>query len=602
MKPLNFFIANSCCCNYTVALKQAMEADLSVKICKIAHCNIFSPVNFSSLKMIKFSLVGIISCLFFQVSIAQNWPDTARMIDHLFDQYHADRPGCQLSISKNGKLVYSKAWGMANLETNSPYTTQTVTEAGSISKQFTAATILLLEQQGKLSLEDDVRKYLPELPKYGAVIRLKHLLHHTSGIREWSMLSAVAGWPRTTKAYRNEDVLQIICRQEKLNNVPGSEFIYSNSNYVLLAIVAERVSGMSLSSFTHKYIFEPAAMTHTSWRDSYKKVVSGRGIAYAKTGDTYEINMPNESVYGPGSLLTTTEDLVKWNEFYLNGKLGKPGLLGKQLATEKLPGKAETDYAAGLYIDQLRGHQLIYHDGQTAGYVGILESFPDLNLSIAWLSNTTEFKATLFDEVTAIENLLVKAAKPEEHVKATALPVPIINGEKLKTYLGWYIHGKTDQGMKITTRHDTLLFDNTLLLPITDNEFKYKASKIKFTSRNTFILTTPDKREITFTKADEIEITPDYLKKFTGTYYSKETESSFVLTMKKGALMLEQGYLKDVTFLPTYKNAFNFYLTLDSNLNPQLLNILFKQNSKKKETTCEISTNDARGIKFVKLP
>src|ERR1700722_3968520 len=164
----------------------------------------------------------------YQSASAQTWQDTVNIITHLFDRYKSGNPGCQLAISRNGKIVFSKSWGLADIERHVPYTTETVTEAGSITKQFTAAAILLLQQQGKLSLDDDVRKYIPELPNYGPVIRLRHLLHHTSGIREWSELEAITGWPRTTKAYTNEDVLQMLCRQQQLNNIPGTEFIYSN--------------------------------------------------------------------------------------------------------------------------------------------------------------------------------------------------------------------------------------------------------------------------------------------------------------------------------------------------------------------------------------
>jgi CubicO group peptidase (beta-lactamase class C family) len=161
-------------------------------------------------------------------------------------------------------MVLSKAWGLADLERHVPYTPETITEAGSITKQITAAATLLLEQQVKISLEDDVRKYLPEFPNYGHVIKLKYLLHHTSGIREWSDLEAITGWPRTTKAYNNEDVFNMLCRQKGLNNLPGTEYIYSNSNYLLLCMIIEKVSGMTLPEFTKKYIFEPAGMTHTS--------------------------------------------------------------------------------------------------------------------------------------------------------------------------------------------------------------------------------------------------------------------------------------------------------------------------------------------------
>jgi len=545
-------------------------------------------------------LLFVLFITLYQSVTAQSWQDTVQIINKLFNRYQPNNPGCQLAISRNGKIIFSKAWGLADIENDVPYTIETVTEAGSISKQFTAVAILLLEQQGKLSLEDDVRKYFPALPDYGSVIRLKNLLHHTSGIREWSNLAAITGWPRTTKAYRNEDVLNMLCRQQKLNNIPGAEFIYSNSNYVLLALVVEKVSGMSLARFTQQYIFKPAGMTHTSWRDNYKKVVPNRGIAYAKRDNGYELNMPNESVYGPGGLLTTTEDLLKWNSFYQNNKLGGHDLLEKQLTIDKLPGGAVTNYAAGLFIDTLRGLRMIYHDGQTASYVGIVESCPKLGLSIAYLSNTTEFKNSLFDGVTGVENLFIKGTVLKAPEKKVQTPVAL-SIEKLKKHTGWYSYEKTNEGVEISLQHDTLLFKNTALIPISETQFRYKESVINFNNKDGFLLTTADKRRLLFKRENATKVSPDYLKGFTGTYYSKETESRFKIIFKEDKLLLEQNYIKDVALLPAYQQAFNFYLTFDSELYPQPANILFERNSKNKVIQCQISMNDARGITFVKI-
>lgn len=517
----------------------------------------------------------------------------------MFNRYLPDNPGGQLSVSRNGTVIFSKAWGLADMEHKIPYTTETVTEAGSISKQFTAAAILLLEQQGKLSLDDDVHKYIPELPQYGPVITLKNLLHHTSGLREWSSLVAITGWPRTTKAYRNADVLKLICLQTKLNNIPGTEFIYSNSNYVLLAIIAERVSGQSLPEFTSEYILKPAGMIHTSWRDSYRKIVSNLGIAYSKKDGHFEINMPFESVYGPGALITTTEDLLKWTAFYSGGKLGGPSLLQKQLHIEPLIGGSETNYAAGLFVSKTRGLSKIFHDGQTASYTGIVENFPQINLSIAWLSNTTEFKDSLLTCVHALEKLFIKDTAKVAQDQATNAPsVAVVANKK---YIGWYSYDQTDQGIKITLVNDTLFFDKTPLIPITQTTYRYKASVVDFESQNGFILSTADKRKLSFSKRNEVTATSDYLKAFTGKYYSKETESSFDIILKDGKLLLEQGYLKDVLLIPTYKKDFDFYLEVDGYLHPQAAHMLFKQNIKNVVVQCLVSMDDARGISFTKL-
>lgn len=535
-------------------------------------------------------------------AISQTRQDTLNTINKIFEHYQPQNPGCQVAISSNGELIFSKAWGLAELEHQTPYTTETITEAGSISKQFTAAAILLLQQQGKLSVTDDLRKYFPQLPNYGRPILLTHLLHHTSGLREWSDLAALTGWPRTTRAYTNDDVLELLALQQKLNNLPGDEFIYSNSNYVLLALIVEQVSGQTLAGFTRKYIFEPAGMTHTTWRSSYKKLVPNRGIAYNKTntGD-YEICMPNESVYGPGALLTTAEDLLKWNSFYLGDKPFRLGLLTQQLNIDAMPTGAISNYACGLYVDKLKGHLMIYHDGQTAGYVAMLESFPDLHLSIAFLSNTTEFKDSLFNEVTALENLLIKdketpSVKPE--LKTTIVPEQILRG-----YTGWYKHGKTNQGLKVTLQKGgVLMFNNTVLIPIRPNEFKYRESLISFSKPGEFLLTTADKRKIIFTRQKPAQLSYDYLLQFTGRYYAKEIRSGFTIAFKNGRLVINEHYIKDAELLPTYQQAFSFYLSSDANLFPQLANVVFQRNGKQVINEAHVSMSDARDIKFVKQP
>jgi CubicO group peptidase (beta-lactamase class C family) len=332
-----------------------------------------------------------LSLFAFSSALAQSWQDTAKAIEALFVRYKPENPGCELAISRNGRVIYSKAWGMADLEHHVPLTTTSITEAGSVSKQFTAAAILLLEQQGKLSLDDDVRKYVPELPDYGQPVLLRYMMHHSSGLRDWGAIAALAGWPRTTKTYNNNDALAIIAHQQRLNNKPNDVFIYSNSNYNLFAIIVERVSGMSLADFAREYIFKPAGMTHTSWRDDHKRVVPDRAIAYAQNQGAYETNMPNEDVYGNGGLLTTAEDLVKWNAWYLSGKLGNPSLLPKQLTTEALNDGKDNLYGAGLFIGHKFHQTYINHSGATASYRAFLSAYPDQQMSFAWLSNTSAF-------------------------------------------------------------------------------------------------------------------------------------------------------------------------------------------------------------------
>ena len=193
------------------------------------------------------AFVALVFCATLQ---AQSTKDTSDKIEKIFARYKPQNPGAQLTVSRNGVILFSKAWGMANLENNIAMSMNNVTEAGSVSKQFTAAAILMLEAQGKLSLDDDIRKYIPEMPDYGVPIKIRHLMHHSSGLRDWGSIAELAGWPRTTKTYHNEDALEIIVRQKTLNNKPGDEFVYSNSNFNLLALIVQRVSGMTLAEFS----------------------------------------------------------------------------------------------------------------------------------------------------------------------------------------------------------------------------------------------------------------------------------------------------------------------------------------------------------------
>lgn len=421
------------------------------------------------------------------LAFAQTEADTTARIDKIFSRYQAKNPGCQLAVSRNGKVVFSKAWGMADMEHSLPLTTESIIEAGSVSKQFTAAAVLLLEQQGKLLLDDDIRKYIPEMPDYGTPITLRRMMHHASGLRDWGSVAGLAGWPRTTKTYNNSDALDIIVHQKALNHKPGDEFLYSNSNYNLFAILVERVSGMSLADYTHKYIFEPAGMTHTQWRDNFKRIVQNRAIAYEKTADGYETDMPNEYVYGNGGLLTTTEDLLKWNEYFWGGHFGSPSLLPKQLTIEVFNNKTTYPYGAGLFVSKAKGQDYVYHTGSTAGYRAMLERYPQQNLSIAWLSNTSEFDTASYNVMREVGNLFVpdrSGTSDKANVRSTSPKEPetfAVSAATLQSYAGTYESDEAQATFMVMDRNGKLVLRqapgvDVELMPIGEDLFKVAAS------------------------------------------------------------------------------------------------------------------------------
>ena len=481
-------------------------------------------------------------------AMAQTWQDTVQKIEKLFEPLH-NAPGAQLAISRNGELLFSKAWGMANLEHDVPLFTYSLTEAGSVSKQFVAACILLLEQQGKLSLEDDIRKYFPELPDYGAPVKLRHMMQHTSGLRDWGSVAALTGWPRSTKTYNNQDALQIISRQKALNNVPGAEYIYSNSNYNLFALLIERVSGLSLADYSRRYIFDPAGMKLSQWRDDFKRVVKNRATGYDPVQNGYETNMPNEYVYGNGGMLTTAEELLKWNHFYLAGKFGTPSLLEKQLYSYPFNNGNKNSYAAGLTIYTTNGWKDITHNGATAGYRADLHYFPDLGLSIAWLSNNA--KPT--NAVMEVINLFVpKSVGKEQAAAPVAFNIP---ANVIHSYAGWYRNERSGEGLELTMKDGSLMFRTQKLFPISNEDFTSGASKIHFTPKG-FRLITGGNDTVFYHGVPPADPGPTAFQQYLGAYASEETESELTLFQKDEKLMVRLRPALEFELKPTYRDGF----------------------------------------------
>ena len=322
-------------------------------------------------------------------------------VDAIFARWTSETPGCAVGVSKDGTPLVQKAYGMADLEHDVPNRADTIFEAGSVSKQFTAAAVLLLAQDGKLSLDDPVRRHVPELPDYGAPLTIRHMLQHTSGLRDWGELAAIAGWPRTTQRYTDEHVLDILSRQRALNFTPGTQHSYSNSGYTLAAIIVSRVSGKSLAEFSRERIFAPLGMTRTSWRDDHTRTVKGRAIAYRPAPSGFKIHMPFENVYGNEGLLTTVEDLLKWNENFVAPKVGTPAFLAIQQEPGRLNDGRRFTYAMGLVLDHYLGSPRVTHNGSTAGYRAHLARFPAQGLSVAVLCNVVHAAADQYANAIA---------------------------------------------------------------------------------------------------------------------------------------------------------------------------------------------------------
>jgi CubicO group peptidase (beta-lactamase class C family) len=338
-------------------------------------------------------------------------PDAASQVQKIFAPFnHTDSPGCAVGASIDNVTVLNAAYGMADLEHNIALSPDSVFEIGSVTKQFTAAAVLLLAQDGKLSLDDPARKYFPELPDYANMITIRHLLNHTSGLRDWGSVAYIGGWPRGTRANSNANVLDITIRQKALNYPPGAEWSYTNTGYNLLAMLVGRVSGKSLAEFTRERIFLPLGMTSTEWRDDYQRIVQNRAIAYAQSDGTVRLEMPFENAHGNGGLLTTVGDMLRWNRNFTEMKVGGPAFVQAQIQQGRLNDGAVISYASGLEVTSHSGLHEVSHGGATAGYRAWLGRFPDQGLSVAVLCNTT---AMHLDIAYAVADVYLASVLPK---------------------------------------------------------------------------------------------------------------------------------------------------------------------------------------------
>ena len=326
----------------------------------------------------------------------------SRWIDSVFAPYSSHQaPGCAVGVSRDGRLVFAKGYGAADLEHDAQITPATPFYIASVAKQFTAMSIVLLVQDGRLSLDDSVRQWVPEVPSFGSSITIRQLLYHTSGLRDYLTLLALSGWP-SDGPLTERQFLELLTRQRNLNFAPGEEFLYSNTGYALLAIVVQRVSGKSLRDYASEHIFKPLGMTRTEFRDDHHRLIPQRAVGYQPVDGGYRISQPEFDVVGDGGLYSTVEDLAKWDENFRTGRVG--GKSGIALLQE--PGRLNNGqtipYALGLTVNQTRGLKTYAHRGAYGGYRSAMVRYPEKGLSVITLCNTAAAASSLADEVSVL--------------------------------------------------------------------------------------------------------------------------------------------------------------------------------------------------------
>ena len=467
-------------------------------------------------------------------------------VDSLFAGYSSATPGCAVGIERDGQPVLERAYGAADLEHGVPNRVDTVFEAGSVTKQFTAASVLLLVQDSRLSLQDSVRKYIPELPEYAAAITVAELLGHTSGLRDWGGVEDIAGWPRGDRVYTMDDVLHIAALQKALNYKPGSAWSYTNTGYNLLAIIVERVSGKKLPAFSRERIFVPLGMTHTQWRDDFRKIVRDRAIAYSPVAGSYQQTMPFEDAIGNGGLLTTVGDLLIWNRSLTQGTLGAFVTAELQRRSILNDGRA-VDYARGLFIERYRGFAEVSHSGATAGYRAWLGRFPDQHLSIALLCNAADARTPTLAHAVA-----------DRFLAGAPAPTSVAPDPSLAKWAGLYADDRAGTPLTLTWHHDRIQSDDGATLETgPGGGFRLGSRSATLLPGDRFQLNqTGD--VMTFKRVESYAPTRAELQSIVGHYRSDEAEASFVVSMDGDHLRfaVEDRPEASGPLKPVYKDAF----------------------------------------------
>ena len=481
----------------------------------------------------------------------------ANPLDQMFSAFNkADTPGCAVDVRRGRDTLAQRNFGMANLETNTPITADTVFEAGSVSKQFIGAGIALLATRHRLSLDDKLRRWLPELPALYEPVTIRMALNHTSGIRNWDNLAELTGWNADVGQYTQEWVLHAVARQSRLNFTPGTEYLYSNSNYALAALVIARASGQSLNDFSRKELFAPFGMTHSEWRDDFRRIIKGRAQAYLP-GDRegWRLDMPFSDVVGPGGLMTTVGDLQHWNEALANPRDQDREWVAMIAEPGKLTNGTAIRYGLGLELDKIAGADALSHAGATASYRAWLGRFPQTGLSVALLCNS----GSINTEDLGLELAALYQPKPSLAVE-TLIP----NAVKIAGIAGIYRNMANDSAVEVEVEN-------------ADIRFNGGARFIAITSRQ---LATPDgKRSAVLIRSfsnevEEIELTrvanapvrlvrteawkPDAkaLKSFEGRYESADIVGEQTIKFENGALFWLNPKSSAQPLRPIYRDAF----------------------------------------------
>jgi len=492
--------------------------------------------------------------------------DLPSRVDRVFARFDNATPGCGVGVGKDGRTLYTHGYGLANLEYRVPNTDSTVFESGSVAKQFTASALVLLAQDGKLSLDDDIRKYLPEVPTFGGQrITIRNLLTHTSGLRDQWGLLGIEGRGPGTQVHSPMTTLDLVAHQKMLNFPPGSEYLYSNTGYALAGLIVQRVSGKTLNEFTQARLFRPLGMTHTQWRDDFTTVVPNRATAYSGSAASgFHTDMPFTNMVGNGGLLSTMGDLMRWNENLDRPSIGGQPYVDALQTRMRLTSGRTISYALGLIVGDYLGIREVSHSGSTAGYQTYLARFPEQHVSVAvWCNYTGANPASLAHQVADL--VLTRTLPTAAQASAMKVEVP---AAAIAQWAGTYRDARTDQTLTFVATDAGLSTaggrgagggrGNARWLTLAHDRFSSGQGEAVFggaAGHRTLVVVRADADTSRF---EEVRPTPAAARPsdYVGTYASDELDVQFVVAARDGKLMLLRRPYEQFELQPVYDDDF----------------------------------------------
>ncbi|MEW7277559.1 serine hydrolase [Aquimarina sp. 2201CG1-2-11] len=528
-------------------------------------------------------------------------------VDEIFTPWDTnDTPGASVAIVKDGVVVHKNGYGLANLEYDIPITPSSVFHIASISKQFTVFSILLLEKQGKLNLDDDIRKYIPEVPDFGKKITLRHLASHTSGLRDQWNLLGMAGW-RIDDVITKKHILKIISQQKELNFDPGEEYVYCNTGFTLLAEVVSRITDMSFAKFTDVNIFKPLKMENTLFYDDHEKIVKNRAYSYHTDSLGYKKSVLNYANVGATSLFTTAEDLGLWAMNFSNIKVGDASIIDKMNTPATLNNGKTFGGALGQFVTEYKGIKEIQHGGADAGYRSYLARFPEENFSVMILSNSASFNPNRIAHKIAdiyLKDKLKTNIKKEIPKKENTSSIVDIDQSILDTYIGNF-ELKPGFNINISKKDGQLTGQATgqsafSLMPLSTTEFKIVGveAKIEFIPNEgdtiKLLKLYQGGQILDANRLKEFDKTVVNLNDFSGTYFSQELSTTYTFIVEDTNLVVKHRKLNDFKLNPTGKDKFGGSSWM-------FRQVEFIRDANQKITGCKVSNGRVRNLYFKKI-